>query len=70
MWQRLGIILFLLLSLLPAYSLNQWLQKKIQPRKSFGRFLLYIFTAFVLVFVYTFVVVWCIGKLFPVMISR
>jgi hypothetical protein len=65
MWQRLGIILFLLLSLLPAYSVNQWLQKVIAPRMSFLRFLVYILTAFALVFAYTFVVVWCIGKLFP-----
>ena len=64
--KRVGVLLVIMLSLVPAFYLNRWLQKIIQPRKSFLRLLLYILTAFVLVFLYTFVIVWCIAKLFPI----
>jgi hypothetical protein len=64
--KRVGVLLVIMLSLVPAFYLNRWLQKIIQPRKSFVRLLLYILTAFVLVFLYTFVIVWCIAKLFPI----
>ena len=60
------IIFFLLLSLLPAYYINLWLQKWIKPRRSFGLFLLYMLTCLVLVFVYTFLVTVAIFKMFPV----
>jgi hypothetical protein len=64
--KRVGVLLVIMLSLVPAFYLNRWLQQIIQPRKSFVRLLLYILTAFVLVFLYTFVIVWCIAKLFPI----
>jgi hypothetical protein len=60
-----AIVLLIFLSLLPAYYINQWLQKIIQPRKSFGLFLLYMLACFALVFGYTFLVTMVIFKLFP-----
>jgi hypothetical protein len=59
------IILVILFSLLPAWYLNQWLQKIILPRKSFLRFLFYMFLGFVMAFGYTFLVTLVIFKLFP-----
>lgn len=56
---------FILLSLIPAYYINLWLQKLIQPRRHFGLFLLYVLTCFALVFGYTFLVTALIFKLFP-----
>jgi len=59
------IVLLIFLSLLPAWYINKWLQKIIQPRKSFALFLLYMLSVFALVFVYTFLVTYVILKLFP-----
>lgn len=63
--QRLLILVIILLSLIPAWYINGWLQKVIQPRRSFGHFLLYLLASLVLVFVYTFLVVTIISWVFP-----
>lgn len=59
------VFLFILLSLVPAYYINIWLQRLIQPRRSFVLFLLYMFACFALVFGYTFLVTTVIFKVFP-----
>jgi len=64
-WQRLLIILIILLSLLPVAYLNQQLQKLIQPRRSFLQLILYFLAGFAIVFIYTFLLVWIITKVFP-----
>jgi hypothetical protein len=64
-WQRLLILAIILLSLIPAYYVNQWLQRTIQPRRSFIHLLLYILTCFAFVFGYTFLLVWIITQVFP-----
>jgi fatty-acid desaturase len=63
-WQRLLILVIILLSLIPAFYANQWLQRYIQPRRSFGQLLLYILACFALVFGYTFLLVWIIAQVF------
>jgi uncharacterized membrane protein YidH (DUF202 family) len=63
--KTLAILFIILVSLIPVYLFNRYLQKKVQPRKSLGRLFLYLFLGFVLVFVYTFLVVLIIKKLFP-----
>jgi hypothetical protein len=63
--QRVLILVFILLSLLPVYYVNKWLQKVIQPRRSFGHFMLYLVACLVLVFAYTFLVVAIISWVFP-----
>jgi hypothetical protein len=62
---RLLILGVILLSLIPAYYVNQWLQKLIQPRRSLGQLLLYIVSCFAFVFGYTFLLVWIITQVFP-----
>ena len=63
--QRLLVLLLILISLIPVYYINVWLQRLVRPRKSFAQLLLYILTCFALVFVYTFLLVFLILRLFP-----
>ena len=55
----------ILLSLLPLYLLYQWLQRKLDPRRSLSRFLSFTAVMFVVVFSYTFLLVFSIRLLFP-----
>jgi len=48
-----------------AFYINKRLQKWIQPRKSLARLGFYIFSAFALVFIYAFLLVWAIAHIFP-----
>jgi hypothetical protein len=64
--QKLLIIFILILSLIPAFYLNRWLQARIQPRQSLPRLFFYILSCFALVFVYSFILVSVISMLFPV----
>lgn len=59
------IVFIILVSLIPVYFLNKYFQKIIQPRKSFARLTLYLFSGFALVFICTFLVVFIIKKIFP-----
>jgi hypothetical protein len=52
-------------SLIPVYLLYKYLQKKIRPKESMGRLFLYLFAGFAMVFVYTFIIVFIIKKIFP-----
>jgi hypothetical protein len=63
--QRLLVVLLILLSLIPIAYMNQWLQRVIQPRRSFIQLMLYVLASLILVFVYTFLLVWIITYLFP-----
>jgi len=57
-----GIIFF---SLLPVYSIYRFLQQVMKPKESLKRFLLYILVVFMLVFGYTFLLVFVIRLMFP-----
>lgn len=59
------ITLIILVSLIPAWHLNKFLQKIIQPRKSFAQLIFYMLVCFALVFFYTFLITVVIFKLFP-----
>ena len=63
--KALAILLIIIVSLIPVYFFNKNLQKIIKPRESLGRLFLYLLLGFVLIFVYTFLVVFIIKKLFP-----
>ncbi|HEX5651967.1 MAG TPA: hypothetical protein VFX58_02770 [Chitinophagaceae bacterium] len=66
MQARSLIILFVILvSLIPVYMINRSLQQIIRPRDSLSRLFLYLFSGFALVFIYTFLLVFLIKKLFP-----
>lgn len=64
-WKAFLILFIILISLFPVYLLNKYFQKILQPRKSFGRLMLYLFSGFALVFIYTFLIVFVIKKIFP-----
>jgi hypothetical protein len=59
------ILFIILISLIPVYLFNKYLQKKLRPRESMGRLFLYMFSGFTIIFGYTFLLVWVIKKLFP-----
>jgi hypothetical protein len=59
------ILLIIIISLIPAWSLNQYLQKIIEPRMSLSRLFLYLLSAMVLVFLYTTLLVLFIKWIFP-----
>jgi hypothetical protein len=57
--------LVILISLAPVFYINRIIQKKIEPRKSGKRLLIYMLVTFALVFAYTFLIVWAISHLIP-----
>ena len=59
------ILLIILLTLIPLFYLNRWMQRKMRPRDSAGRFFLFLFANFVLIIVYTLFVVGLIVRIFP-----
>jgi hypothetical protein len=61
----LAIMAIVIFSLLPVYMGYQYLGRKIQPRGSMKRFVGWLFVVFVLIFVYTFLLVLLIKSLFP-----
>jgi len=63
--RSLLIFLIILLSMIPIYAFNRWMQRVMQPRESAGRFFLFILANFLLVIVYTVLVVGLIVRLFP-----
>jgi hypothetical protein len=66
MQARSLIILFVIVvSLIPVYMINKSLQQIIRPRDSLSRLFLYLFSGLALVFIYTFLLVFLIKKLFP-----
>lgn len=60
------ILLLLVLSMVPLYYINRWLQKVMKPKENAGRFFLFVFANFVLVVVYVVLVVGLIVRIFPV----
>jgi hypothetical protein len=63
--KALAILAIIIVSLIPVYLLYGYMQKMIRPKDSMGRLFLYLLAGFFLVFVYTFLVVFIIKKLFP-----
>ncbi|HYC41177.1 MAG TPA: hypothetical protein VEB63_11900 [Chitinophagaceae bacterium] len=63
--EALAILVIIVVSLVPVYLLNRLLQARLRPRESLARLLLYIGCGFALVFIYTFLVVFVVRKLFP-----
>ena len=64
--RNLLILLILIVSLLPAWLFNRYMQAVIKPRRSFAQLLLYMLVMAAFVVVYTFLVVWVIMQIFPV----
>ncbi|MBL7739599.1 MAG: hypothetical protein JNK14_10290 [Chitinophagaceae bacterium] len=64
-WKAFVILAIILLSLIPVYVANKYLQKAIRPRETLSRLFIYLLSGFVLIFGYTFLVVFIIKSLFP-----
>jgi hypothetical protein len=64
-YQKPLVLFLLLLSLPPAYGINRWLRARIDPKRSGGRFLLYLAACLLFVFVYTYLVSLLIFRLVP-----
>jgi len=64
-WKAIVILLIILASLLPLYSINKSLQKFIRPRESLARLFSYLLSGMLLVFLYTMLLVFLIKWMFP-----
>jgi hypothetical protein len=58
------ILLVLIISMAPVYYFNRWLLRVMRPRENAGRFFLFLFANFVLIIVYTVLVVGMVVRLF------
>lgn len=63
--EKILILFFILVSLVPVFFINKWLQNLVLPRKSLARLLLYFLVVLELIFIYTYLLVQLIAKLFP-----
>ena len=64
-WKAIVILLIILASLIPLYSINTSLQKFIRPRESLARLFSYLLSGMLLVFLYTLLLVLLIKWMFP-----
>jgi hypothetical protein len=60
------ILLVLVAAVVPYYYLNGWLQRVIRPRENAGKLFLFLIANFLLIVVYTGLVIGLIVKLFPI----
>lgn len=59
------IILVIIVALVPFYYLNRWLQRIMRPREAAVRFFLFMFANFLLIIVYTVLIVGIVVRIFP-----
>jgi hypothetical protein len=64
-FRSLLILFILVLALIPVYYLNRWLQRVLRPRDSAGRFFLFLIANFLLVIVYTVLIVGVVLRVIP-----
>jgi hypothetical protein len=64
--RALLILLMLVVAMVPVYFFNRWLQRVMRPRENVGRLFLFMLANFVMVVVYTMLVVGMIVRIFPV----
>jgi hypothetical protein len=62
--RSLLILLIIIAALVPFYYLNRWLQRVIRPREAAVRFFLFIFANFLLIIIYTVLIVGIVVRLF------
>jgi hypothetical protein len=63
--RALLILLMLVAAMVPVYFFNRWLQRVIKPREHVGRLFIFMLANFVIVVVYTMLVVGMIVRIFP-----
>ena len=64
-WKAIVILLIILISLIPLYSINKYLQKFLRPRESLARLFSYLLSGMLLVFLYTMLLVLLIKWVLP-----
>jgi hypothetical protein len=64
--RALLILLVLVVAMAPVYFFNRWLQRMIKPRENVGRLFIFVLANFVIVVVYTMLVVGMIVRIFPI----
>ena len=63
--RSLLISLIIALALIPVYYFNRWLQRVLQPKESAGRFFLFLFVNFLMIVVYTVLMVGVVVRVIP-----
>ncbi|HEV3410842.1 MAG TPA: hypothetical protein VG101_00130 [Puia sp.] len=63
--RALLILLVLVVAMLPVYYMNRWMRWVMRPRESAGRLFLFLLANFVLIIVYTMLLVGMIVRIFP-----
>ena len=64
--RSLLILLILVVSMVPVFYCNRWLQHVMRPRENIGRLFLFLFANFVLIVAYTILMVGLIARIFPI----
>jgi hypothetical protein len=57
--------MIILLALIPVYYFNRWIQGVIRPKDSAGRFFIFLFVNFLMIIVYTVLVVGVVVRVIP-----
>jgi hypothetical protein len=63
--RALLILLVLALAMIPLFYLHRWLKHVMKPREDGGRLFLFLLANFVMIIVYTMLVVGMIVRIFP-----
>jgi hypothetical protein len=64
-FRSLLILLIIALALIPVYYFNRWLQRVLRPKDSASRFFLFLFVNFLMIVVYTVLMVGVVLRVFP-----
>jgi hypothetical protein len=64
-FRSLLILLSIALALIPVYYFNRWLQRVLRPKDSAGRFFLFLFVNFLMIVVYTVLMVGVVVRVIP-----
>jgi len=63
--RALLILLVVAAAMVPLYYFYRWMQRVMKPRESATRFFLFLFTVFVMIVVYTILIVGIVVRIFP-----
>ncbi len=63
--RALLILLVLALAMVPLFYLHRWMKRVMKPRENAGRLFLFLLANFVMIIVYTMLVVGIVVRIFP-----
>jgi hypothetical protein len=64
-FRSLLILLIIALALIPVYYFNRWLHRVLRPKDSAGRFFIFLFVNFLMIVVYTVLMVGVVVRVIP-----